>query len=388
MLGNSAVIFVPDDTAKTGYPQPLMLQSVLGAPLLAWLANGLFAGGVGRFFLACLPEWMEAACACMPDGAEVMTASESNPADLLHVFLSTADDAECTTLIVTGPAAYLPELAVQTAQPRAACVCSISREGLMDAIDARRSLSRFFREEGEPLTDAQGMYCVESPAALSAFGELLRRNGFLRLAKQGVEVYDPASCYIEPTVQVEAGAKLLPGAMLRGSTHICAGAVVGPWSTISDSEIGENTVVNASQVESSRVGANVRIGPYAHLRENCDIHGNAHIGNFVELKNTTLGQDTWVSHLSYLGDATAGDRCNFGCGAVTVNFDRVEKHPTRIGDDAFIGCNTSLIAPVRIGDGAYIAAGSAITEDVPAQALGIARSRQSNKRDWAAKHKK
>lgn len=382
----SAVIFVPDDTAKTGYPQPLMLQRVMGAPLLAWLANSLFDSGVGRFFLACHPERMQAVCACMPEGAEVTAASESNPADLLHVFLSTAEDSEDAVLIVTGPAVYLPTLAAHGEANRASNVCRVSRTALMDAIDARAPFGRFFREQGEPVANA--VLAVESPAALPAVSELLRRERLLRLMKQGVEIFDFASCYVEPSVRIAAGARLLPGTMLKGRTVIEAGAVIGPWSTVADSEIGENSVVNASQIESSKVGANVQLGPYAHLREGCLLGSGVYVGNFVELKNAAVGADTRLTHLSYVGDAALGERCNVGCGAVTVNYDRVSKQRTTVGDDAFIGCNASLIAPVSLGDGAYIAAGSVITEDVPAQALGIARSRQSNKRDWAAKHKK
>ena len=120
MIGMSAVIFIPDDTAKTGYPQPLMLQSVMGAPLLAWLANALFDSGVGRFFLVCHDRYVEAARACLPAEAEVMTTMDSDPADLLHVFLSTAEDAEHTITVVTGPAVYLPQLALRPAGRAAA----------------------------------------------------------------------------------------------------------------------------------------------------------------------------------------------------------------------------------------------------------------------------
>ena len=132
MIGMSAVIFIPDDTAKTGYPQPLMLQSVMGAPLLAWLANALFDSGVGRFFLVCHDRYVEAARACLPAEAEVMTTMDSDPADLLHVFLSAAEDAEHTITVVTGPAVYLPQLAPQAAGrfPR---VYGVSREELMQA---------------------------------------------------------------------------------------------------------------------------------------------------------------------------------------------------------------------------------------------------------------
>ena len=165
MIGMSAVIFIPDDTAKTGYPQPLMLQSVMGAPLLAWLANALFDSGVGRFFLVCHDRYVEAARACLPAEAEVMTTMDSDPADLLHVFLSTAEDAEHTITVVTGPAVYLPQLAPQAAGrfPR---VYGVSREELMQALDEHFSFARFLLDNGSPMNEEQAMYSVASPAEL------------------------------------------------------------------------------------------------------------------------------------------------------------------------------------------------------------------------------
>lgn len=149
MIGMSAVIFIPDDTAKTGYPQPLMLQSVMGAPLLAWAANALFDSGVGRFFLVCHDRYVEAARACLPAEAEVMTTMDSDPADLLHVFLSTAEDAEHTITVVTGPAVYLPQLAPQAAGrfPR---VYGVSREELMQALDEHFSFAPLSAEQRLP----------------------------------------------------------------------------------------------------------------------------------------------------------------------------------------------------------------------------------------------
>ena len=156
MIGMSAVIFIPDDTAKTGYPQPLMLQSVMGAPLLAWLANALFDSGVGRFFLVCHDRYVEAARACLPAEAEVMTTMDSDPADLLHVFLSTAEDAEHTITVVTGPAVYLPQLAPQAAGrfPR---VYGVSREEVLQALDEHFSFSRFVLDIGSPMNEEQAM---------------------------------------------------------------------------------------------------------------------------------------------------------------------------------------------------------------------------------------
>lgn len=146
--------------------------------------------------------------------------------------------------------------------------------------------------------------------------------------------------------------------------------------------------MNASQVRDSRVGQDAVVGPYASVRGGCELGRSVRAGSFVELKNARLGENTQVPHLAYLGDTEAGANCNFGCGVTTANFDRVQKHETVVGEGAFIGCNTALIAPLQVGSGAYIGAGSTITEDVPAQALGIARARQSNKKEWAAKHKK
>ena len=138
---------------------------------------------------------------------------------------------------------------------------------------------------------------------------------------------------------------------------------------------------------SSSVDNDTTVGPYAYIRPDCHIGKNVKIGDFVEVKNSTIGDGTKISHLTYVGDSDVGKNINFGCGTVTVNYDRVHKSRTVIDDNAFIGCNTNLIAPVHVGEGAYIAAGSTVTDDVPPAALAIARARQQNKRDWANRHK-
>ncbi len=388
MNGLSVVIFIPDDTAKTGFAQPTLLRPVLGAPMLAWLAGALSENGVGRFFLVCHDRFSDAARACISEYSELMTTADNNPADLLHVFLSTADEEEQEISVIAGPAVYTPLLTRRSGTPKPACVFRANRELLMDALDETFSFSAFLRDNCSTLSDYDGYCSVESPAALLSLTHLLRHQRVLGLEKQGVEITDADNCYIAPSVRVETGAQLLPGAILRGNTVIRSEAVIGPWSVVEDSEIGAGAQVYASMVFGTRVGANATVGPYAHLRPGTVLKKGAKAGNFVEIKNSTLGENTWVSHLSYVGDAEIGARCNLGCGAVTVNFDRKEKHPTKIGDDAFIGCNTSLVAPVTVGNGAYVAAGSVITEPVPDNALAIGRSHQTNKRDWAQKHKK
>ena len=388
MLGTSAVIFVPDDTAKTGLPRPLMLQNVLGAPLLAWLANTLLEDGVARFFLICREEFTAETLACMPEEAEVTVTRDSNPSDLLHVFLSTAEESERDVTVVAGPAVWLPSLARRSGSSVPACVFRAGREALMGALDEQGSLSHFLKANCAVLSDFDGFYSVDSVASAIELAPMLRRDRMLRLVRQGVEIFDADRCDVEPSVRLEEGVRLLPGAILRGNTIIRSKAIIGPWSLVEDSEIGEGATVNASQVYRSKIAAGACVGPYAHVRDGAEIGRNVKIGNFVEIKNTRIGEGGFVSHLSYLGDADVGENCNFGCGTATVNFDRVEKHRTTVEKDAFIGCHTALVAPVTVGEGAYVAAGSVITEDVPANALAIGRARQSNKRDWAAKHKK
>ncbi|MBR4308951.1 MAG: hypothetical protein IKT58_05055 [Oscillospiraceae bacterium] len=386
MNGLSAVIFVPDDRSKTGYPDPTMLSPILGEPLLTWLSYGLYESGIGRFFLVSHEAYLPQAKQCLPPQAEVMTSADSDPADQLHVFLSTADEAEEEVTIITGPTLYLPMVKGLAENKSPACL--VSRETLMDALDQEFSFSLFLHRNSTPLRDCQGFFGADSPDDFAALRCLLQRDQALRLGRLGVQIMDPDSCYISPFARFEKGAQLLPGTMIRGNSLIRAGAKIGPWSVVEDSEIGEGSVVNASQVYSAKIASEVFVGPYAHIRQGSEFARGVHVGSFVETKNAKLGENTWASHLSYLGDAEIGQGCNLGCGTATANFDRVEKHKTVLGDNVFVGCNTVLVAPVQVGQGAYIGAGSTITENVPENALGIARNRQSNKKDWASKHKK
>ena len=326
--------------------------------------------------------------ACLPPEAEIMTTADDDPADLLHVFLSTADESEEELIVIAGSVVCLPSLPRREGTAKLAPVYRANRERLMEALDENFLFSRFLKDNCAILSDCDGFYAVDSPAAALSLADALRRDRLLRLLKQGVEIYDCGNCYIEPTVRIESGAKILPGAILKGSSVIRSESVIGPWSVVENSEIGEGSVVNASQIYSSKIAAQVHIGPYAHIRGGAELGKGVKIGNFVEVKNAKIGEDTWASHLSYLGDAQIGARCNFGCGTVTTNYDGDKKYRCTIGDRSFIGCNTNLVAPVTLADGVYTAAGSTVTEDVPDHALAIARSRQSNKKDWASKHKK
>lgn len=387
MPGRSAVLFLPDDTRRTGCELPLMLQRVLGVPLLKWLTESLKRAEVTRFFLVSTPEWSEAAETCFPEDTELMTASEENPSDRLHVFLSTAEEAEENVLIVTGPVIYAPYHSARDRE-RASNACMISRRDLMQALDENISIGHFLRRAGEPCIGEDGFFTLRAPAELSAWQPGLLQEYLEYLIRSGVELWDRNAVWIQPGIPVGKGTVLLPGTVLEGKTAVGAGCVIGPNSRITDSEIGDGCTVESSKLSGVRLAERACVGPFANLRTGAVLETGTKAGAFVELKNTTLGSGAQVPHLSYLGDCSVGAGSNIGCGTVTANFDRVDKFPTIIGERAFVGCNTTLVAPVTLGQGAYIGAGSVITEDIPAQALGISRPRLQTKKEWAAKHKK
>ncbi len=188
---------------------------------------------------------------------------------------------------------------------------------------------------------------------------------------------------ISEEAEIAEGVEILPNTQIYGAVKIGKGSKIGPNTVIENSELGEGVTVNASQIYDSIVGNDVRIGPFAHLRPNSRIADGVKIGNFVEIKNSTIGEKTSIAHLTYIGDSDIGARVNFGCGCVTVNYDGIKKSRTVVGDDCFIGCNTNLVAPVKVESGSYIAAGSTITDDVSEDALAIARARQVEKAGWA-----
>ncbi|MCQ2480113.1 MAG: bifunctional UDP-N-acetylglucosamine diphosphorylase/glucosamine-1-phosphate N-acetyltransferase GlmU, partial [Clostridia bacterium] len=192
---------------------------------------------------------------------------------------------------------------------------------------------------------------------------------------------------ISPDAEIGADTQILPGTIIKGSCTIGAECEIGPNSLIENSVIHDGVELNSTQVYSSEVKANAHIGPFVRIRPDCIVGENVRVGNFVELKNARIGEKTAVSHLSYIGDAEFGKNINVGCGCATVNFNGRDKNKTIVGDNAFIGCSTYLVAPVEVGENAFTAAGSVITENVPKDALAVARSRQVIKEDWVNKVK-
>ncbi len=196
----------------------------------------------------------------------------------------------------------------------------------------------------------------------------------------GVTVVDPDRTYVGEAVSVAAGTVLYPGTHLRGATTVGPGCRIGPDCWIEDTAIEDRCTVRYSVLEGSRVRADSTVGPYAHLRPGADVGPEARVGNFVEVKEARLGPGVKAGHLAYIGDADVGEGTNVGAGTITCNYDGVAKHRTVIEKDVFIGSNAALVAPVTIGEGAVVAAGSTITEDVPAGGLAFGRARQVNKR--------
>jgi len=206
-----------------------------------------------------------------------------------------------------------------------------------------------------------------------------------QLIAAGVTIDRPETCVIDPEVEVGAETVIEPYVQLLGRTRLGTGCRIRSFSVLENCTLGNGVLIRQSCVlEDSTIADGAQIGPFAHLRPGSEIGENAHVGNFVETKKAKLGKGSKASHLTYLGDAEIGEGTNIGAGTITCNYDGVNKHMTRIGKGAFVGSDSTLVAPVTVGDGAYIGAGSCITKDVPADALAVSRAKQANIEGWAA----
>src|SRR5437899_4603431 len=238
-------------------------------------------------------------------------------------------------------------------------------------------------------TDSREVLGCNTRTDLAEVDRIFRERKRASLMDDGVTIQLPETVLIDPDVTAGEDTILEPGVQLLGKTKIGARCVIRTGSVLTDAILGDAvTVEQHCVVAQSRLDDRVIIGPFARLRPNNHLKASARIGNFVELKKSTIGEGTKAMHLSYLGDTKTGTKANIGAGTITCNYDGFHKYPTHIGNKVFIGSDSALIAPVRIGNGAYIAAGSTITEHVPADALGIARGRQANKAGWAAKRRR
>jgi bifunctional UDP-N-acetylglucosamine pyrophosphorylase/glucosamine-1-phosphate N-acetyltransferase len=255
---------------------------------------------------------------------------------------------------------------------------------LTDVVDILQRQGRVV--EAVVAEDPQEGLGVNDRKQLAELAGVMRRRILDRLMVEGVTVLDPASTYVDDTVKIGADTVLYPGVILEGGTVIGAECVVGPGCHVTRSRIGDRVTLRPYCVLAEAiVDDGAVLGPFCHLRPLCHVGPDAKIGNFVELKKSRIGRGAKVPHLSYVGDATLGARVNFGAGAITCNYDGVKKSETTIGDGAFIGTNSSLVAPITVGESAYVGAGSVITKDVPPGALAVTRAPQAMREGWVAR---
>ena len=246
---------------------------------------------------------------------------------------------------------------------------------------------KILRADGHPVgalvaADATEIQGINDQVQLAEARRTMNTRILEDWMRGGVTVVDPASTWVDVTVTAEQDAEILPFTCLEGQTVIKAGARVGPNCRLIDTTVGAEATLSYTVANQATIGENASVGPFAYLRPGAEIGKDAHIGTYVELKKSTVGEGSKVPHLTYVGDADIGAGVNIGAGTIFANYDGVHKHHTTIGDGVFIGSDTVLIAPLTVGDGAYTAAGSAIHEDVPSGALGVARARQHSSAGW------
>ena len=228
---------------------------------------------------------------------------------------------------------------------------------------------------------------INSRMQLAEAEKILRRRKLASLMDNGVTIMDIDSTFIDEEVCIGPDTVIYPFTWIEGATTIGKGCEIGPSSRIQNSSIGDNAILHFIYAHDCQIGSHVTVGPYVHLRPNTVLSDGVKIGNFVEVKNSQIGKGSKIPHLSYIGDTDMGEKVNIGSGTITVNYDGKNKHRTTLEDGVFIGCNTNLVAPVTVGKGAYVAAGSTITKNVPSEALGVARARQSNIDGWVVNKK-
>ena len=271
------------------------------------------------------------------------------------------------------------------ALPRLGRDNAAGEEYLTDVVALARADGRTVGALG--LADAWQTEGVNDRVQLARLGAEANRRAVEAHQRAGVTVVDPATTWVDATVVLEADVTLLPGTQLHGRTRVASGARVGPDTTLVDVLVGAGASVVRTHATGSRIGAGATVGPFSYLRPGTDLGAGGKIGAFVEVKASTIGTGSKVPHLSYVGDATIGQGTNVGAATVVVNYDGVAKHRTVVGDHVRIGSDTMLVAPVAVGDGAYTAAGSVITDDVPAGALAVARGLQRTVVGWVERRR-
>jgi bifunctional UDP-N-acetylglucosamine pyrophosphorylase/glucosamine-1-phosphate N-acetyltransferase len=271
---------------------------------------------------------------------------------------------------------YLQQLTTDNAQ---------GEEYLTDVIGHARADG--LRVTAVPARDPNEILGVNDRAQLAQSGAILRERINAGWLKAGVTMVDPARVYIDSDVELAPDVLLEPGVALRGATVVAGGAVIGPDTTLVDTEVGAGASIRRTEATLAIIGENAQVGPFTYLRPGTRLAEGAKVGGFCEVKNAEIGVGSKVPHLSYVGDAEIGTGSNIGAASVFVNYDGLAKHRTVVGDHVRVGSDTMLVAPVALGDGSYTAAGSVVTDDVPPGALAVGRGRQRNIEGWVAKRR-
>lgn len=393
MAGTSAIVFLPDDTARTGLEQPLMLTPVAGSPLLAWLCGAMYRAGVRRMLLVCRQPWTAKALEACPRTIAVTTAAAADASDSLHVFLTTAEAWEDVVTVIPGPVVFDrwtafcagPEPAGDARTPCG--VRDVPREALLEALeqqDGEFDFIQIIQSSGVAYTDADGLYPLSAPSELTAWRTTLQTARVRELEACGADVWDPRTLWAGPEVTVGEGTQLLPGVILRGATCVGPDCTIGPDSVLTDAVIGAAAVVNASQVTGSTLGAHAQVGPYASVGPGAKLGERAVVGPFVQVSGSTLEADARLEGLNHVANAELAQGAVFAPGAVTA----AQEGPVKLAENACAGANATLTGPVTLGAEAAAAAGSTITEDVPDGAMGSSAGRQSVLKDYLHRRNK
>jgi bifunctional UDP-N-acetylglucosamine pyrophosphorylase / glucosamine-1-phosphate N-acetyltransferase len=256
---------------------------------------------------------------------------------------------------------------------------------LLDCIEELVAADR--KVTAHRITDSVETMGVNDRVALAQAEKQMRKRLHEQLMLDGVTFIDPERTYVDADVQIGPDTVLYPGTMIKGGTSIGEGCEIGPHTEMIAAVVGNGCHIKQSTIQDSSIGDNTTVGPYAYVRPGCKVENGCKIGTYVEIKNASIKEGAKIPHLSYVGDADIGAGVNMSCGSITVNYDGHQKHRTVVEDSAFVGCNANLVAPVTVGKGAYVAAGSTITDSVPADSLAIARERQTTKENYVPKLK-
>lgn len=378
----SAVIVIADP-ARAGRSRPLPLALVMGIPLLRWLTHALAGRGVERWLLVCPERWLGEARACFPDGCQLTACADRDAGNSLHVFLSsTPDEAEQVLVLIGACVCLLPEdVRDDLCAERA---CRVRCDELMSALDGEDfSFSRFLMTKGSACGQLDGIFPVSDCAELAELSAAMRRAVMHTLRAQGVQIWDPERCCVDPGTVIGAGTVLMPGTVVRGATVIGGDCVIGPDTLLENVQIGSGCRVNASSLSDCGLGSDCAVGPYVCIRSGSRLGSRVRVGSGTELSGVNLGEGSRVGALCALRDLNCGHSCVIGPGTVCAA--GAPDAPVTIDDEAVIEGGVCFAGPVSVGRGAAVSAGSVVTQNVPSRALATARARQSVRKDRTVK---